>query len=197
MNRCRARRRRWSEGGFSLPEALMGLAAGLTLTVVLVQGLVAATQSGERLGLLLRERQMARRTLALLRSELALAQSWQVGTAAAAECALGGRTPVLALEVGGRWITYSVGEAPSRIWRGQVLMRCGPAYGLSGELSGGAAQNRVLIDGLVSEGVEVESQGLGVIRLNLRRAFRQRSGNDLDMTTSVVAMVPPNPSQTP
>jgi len=42
-----------------------------------------------------------------------------------------------------------VGPAPSAIWRGRVLMRCGPAYGLDGRLSAGSApQNRVVIDGL-------------------------------------------------
>ena len=46
-------------------------------------------------------------------------------------------------------IVYSVGQAPSAIWQGQVLMRCGPSYGLDGVLNlQGAFQNRVLLDAL-------------------------------------------------
>ena len=45
-------------------------------------------------------------------------------------------------------ITYSRGASPSSIWRGEVVMRCGPAYGLDGLLSAGAAQNRVVLDQL-------------------------------------------------
>jgi hypothetical protein len=41
-------------------------------------------------------------------------------------------------------------------------MRCGPAFGLDGELSAGAAQKRVLLDGLSQPGLEaaVEPDGL-------------------------------------
>lgn len=193
MTRDGARR---YEGAFSLPELLVALAVGLTVAGVLIQGLVGAIQSGERLGLFLRERQMARRTLALLRSEFGLARGWRVGpgSEAGAECALGGRVPLFALEVEGRWITYSVGAAPSGIWRGQVLMRCGPAYGLAGDLSGGAAQNRVVIDALVSQGIQVDLASPGVVRLNLWQAFPQRSGKRLDLTTSIWATAPVLPS---
>jgi hypothetical protein len=192
MSRVRSPRCRRGEGAFSLPELLVAMATGLMLTGVLIQGLAGATQSGERLGMLLRERQAARRTLALLRSELGVAQSWRVGPESAenAECALGGRPAVFALEVAGRWITYSVGAAPSGIWRGLVLMRCGPAYGLFGELSGGAAQNRVLIDALAPEGVHVMAEARGVVGLNLLQRFSQPSGKNLELKTSVLALAP-------
>ncbi len=40
------------------------------------------------------------------------------------------------------------GPAPSAIWRGAVLMRCCPAYGLDGDWSEGSPVARVLIDAL-------------------------------------------------
>ena len=45
-------------------------------------------------------------------------------------------------------ITYSRGDPPSSIWRGEVVMRCGSAYGIDGRLTSGAAQNRVVLDQL-------------------------------------------------
>ncbi len=188
------RERRGAEGAaFSLPELLVALALGLGLAAVVVQALLGAGHRGERVAVLLRERLFSRRTLALLRSELALAQSWQAGASAGAgaECGLAGRVPVLGLETGGRRITYSVGTAPSPIWRGLVLMRCGPAYGLSGELSGGAAQNRVLLDGLAPEGLRVDPEAPGVVRLRLRQAFPLRDGTDLPLDQEIMAPTPP------
>jgi hypothetical protein len=192
MTRIGIPRRRRAEGAFSLPELLVAMATGLMLTGVLIQGLAGATQSGERLGMLLRERQVARRTLALMRSEFGLAESWRAGpeSAALAECALGGRPAVFGLTVAGRQITYSVGEAPSGIWRGRVLMRCGPAYGLSGDLSGGAAQNRVVVDALVPEGLQVANEVSGVVRLKLSQGFPQRAGKTLEFNTSELITVP-------
>jgi hypothetical protein len=64
-------------------------------------------------------------------------------------CSLAGRIPVLHLRSTAGPITFSVGAAPSAIWRGRVLMRCGPAYGLDGRITAGSAPtNRVVIDGL-------------------------------------------------
>ena len=81
-------------------------------------------------------------------------------------CGMAGRQPVLAIsldpsntEASSQTIVYSVGAAPSAIWRGQVLMRCGPAYGLDGAIRpGGQAQNRVLIDGLSKEGLGFQAR---------------------------------------
>ncbi|MFM7237560.1 MAG: prepilin-type N-terminal cleavage/methylation domain-containing protein [Cyanobium sp.] len=176
--------------GFTLAELLVALALALVVTGVVVQGLITAGRSGERLALLLRERAVQRRTLAMLREELAAAQRWRPATGLGATCSLGGRAPVLQLEVEGRWITYSLGAAPSPIWRGQVLMRCGPAYGLGGELSSGAAQNRVLLDGLAPGGLEVEEEAPGVMRLKLRQAFPLRSGGQLPISLEMRAPAP-------
>ncbi|MEB3317694.1 MAG: prepilin-type N-terminal cleavage/methylation domain-containing protein [Cyanobacteriota bacterium] len=187
-----ARRRSPAEEGFSLVELLVALALALTLAAAVIQGLAGASRGGERLLLLLRERLVARRSLALLKSEVEVARSWRAGPTAGvgSECALAGRVPVLALETEGRQITYSIGSAPSPIWRGLVLMRCGPAYGLSGELSGGAAQNRVLIDGLTSGGFRVEPDDYGWLTLKLEQAFAHQGRQPLILKTAAVAVSP-------
>lgn len=176
--------------GFTLPELLIGLALGVVVAGVVAREMIASGRSGERLALQMRERTFQRRTLALLRGELGAAQSWQAGAGSGPACNLGGRAPVMQMEVEGRRITYSVGAAPSAIWRGQVLMRCGPAYGLAGELSTGAAQNRVLLDGLAPGGLQVAEEAPGVVRMRLRQEFPLRSGTVLPITMEMVAPAP-------
>ena len=136
--------------GFSLLELMLALSLGLLLSGVMLQGLIDEGQNGQRLARLLRERAVQRRTMALLKADLALATA--ISSTPQLEqhgCSLAGRLPVLHLGTPAGAITYSVGSAPSAIWRGRVLMRCGPAYGLDGRLSvGGIPQNRVVIDGL-------------------------------------------------
>ncbi|NDC35758.1 MAG: prepilin-type cleavage/methylation domain-containing protein [Synechococcaceae bacterium WB9_2_112] len=136
--------------GFSLLELLLSLSLGLLLSGVMLQGLIDEGQNGQRLARLLRERAVQRRTLALVKLDLAQATGVsQAPERDAHACGLAGRLPVLHLSTAVGSITYSVGSPPSPIWRGQVLMRCGPAYGLDGVLStGNTAQNRVVIDGL-------------------------------------------------
>ena len=70
--------------------------------------------------------------------------------ALAPHCNLTGRQLLMQiLSPDGDLTTYTVGAPPSVIWRGQVLMRCGPAYGLDGQVRPGSAyQNRVVLDGL-------------------------------------------------
>ena len=137
--------------GFSLVELMLSLSLGLGLSGVMLQGLMAEGQNGARFSRLLRERAVQRRTLALIKGDLA--QATAVSPTPASEqhaCGLAGRTPVLHLSTAAGPITYSVGAAPSPIWRGHVLMRCGPAYGIDGAMSAGsAALNRVVMDGLV------------------------------------------------
>lgn len=137
--------------GFSLVELLLAAALGLGLCGLMLQGLLSDGTQSQRLSRLYRERANQRRTLELVRSDVerALAVSAQPELEASA-CGWAGRKPVLHLKLdGGRSISYSVGAAPSGIWRGQVLMRCGPAFDLFGQLSTtGNVQNRVVIDGL-------------------------------------------------
>ena len=129
---------------------MLALSLGLLLSGVMLQGLLDEGQNGQRLARLLRERAVQRRTLALIKADLA--QATAISSTPQLEqhgCSLADRLPVLHLSTSAGAVTYSVGSAPSAIWRGRVLMRCGPAYGLDGRLSvGGAPQNRVVIDGL-------------------------------------------------
>ena len=136
--------------GFSLLELMLALSLGLVLSGVMLQGLIDEGQNGQRLARLLRERAVQRRTLALVKGDLAQATAVSPSPDLEAHgCGLAGRLPVLHLSTPAGAVTYTVGAAPSAIWRGRVLMRCGPAYGLDGRLSvGGAPQNRVVIDGL-------------------------------------------------
>ncbi len=137
-------------GGFSLVELMLSLSLGLALSGVMLQGLMAEGQNGARFSRLLRERAAQRRTLELVKQDLT--QATAVSETPELEqhgCSLAGRIAVLHLRTGAGPITYSVGAAPSAIWRGRVLMRCGPSFGLDGLISGGSPMlNRVVIDGL-------------------------------------------------
>ena len=92
----------------------------------------------------------------LLRANQLIAADVARGVALAPElvsaCNLAGRQPWLhILGADGSMTTYSVGSPPSQIWRDQVLMRCGPAYGLDGQIKASSKpQNRVVLDGLTS-----------------------------------------------
>ena len=188
------------EEGFTMIELMIAMALGLVVAGVAMQGLIGSGRSGERLALLLRERTVQRRTLALLRSELAAAETMERGTAnnPAPGCNLAGRTPVVHLKVEGQPITYTVGTAPSSIWRGQVLMRCGPAYGLAGELSPGAALNRVVLDGLPTGGLEVEKvkdpsgeDVPGLVQMRLKQEFPLRgSSTPLEIKSEMGGQAP-------
>lgn len=138
--------------GYSLVELMVSLSVGLLLSASLFQSLIGELQSGQRLTRHLRERRVQQRVLALMASDVSRAS--RISTAPQTEqhaCPLAGRLAVLHLSTSAGAITYSVGSAPSAIWRGQVLMRCGPAFGLDGQWSSGStAQNRVLIDGLAA-----------------------------------------------
>ena len=95
---------------------------------------------------------------------------------------MAGRTPVLNFETDAGPITYSLGSAPSAIWRKKVLMRCGPSYGLDGLLnSGGSSPNRVVIDGLMSIDeepfvAEISAQQ-GSLYLALTQCFDSHGGS--------------------
>jgi len=140
-----------ADAGFSLVELLLAAALGLCLSGVMLESLLSDGQTNQRISRLQRERANQRRTLELVRSDVerAVAVSAHPENAASA-CGWAGRKPVLHLQLdGGGSISYSVGTAPSGIWRGQVLMRCGPAFDVLGQLSAsGNPQNRVVIDGL-------------------------------------------------
>ncbi len=165
-------------GGFSLVELLLALGLGLLLASLMLQALLAHGSTSERLVRLLRERNLQRRTLELIRGELLLAERVELGSSGSipTSCPLAGRRPLLRMLTAQGTITYSQGSAPSSIWRGLVLMRCGPAYGLDGQLGSGEPQNRVVIDGLTSRGLETTLAGAGQLHLQLSQQFMPRSG---------------------
>ncbi|WP_216918769.1 prepilin-type cleavage/methylation domain-containing protein [Synechococcus sp. CCAP 1479/9] len=171
--------------GFSLAELLVAMSLGLLLWGVVLQALVADGRQVERLVRQVRERGQQRRVLALLRGDLQRATRVDLALGTGAACALGGRDPVLQLQTPAGPITYTVGSPPSAIWRRRVLMRCGPAFGLEGEPSAGAAQNRVLLDGLSLPGLEATVEPDGLLHLRLRQEFEPSGGGTQRIETEV------------
>ena len=145
--------------GFTLLELLLALSLGTLLFALLLRLIGADLQLGRAMALRLSESSRQRRSLELIREELGSAYGWMVDPPVSNRwpCRMRGRRPVLAIATqpddsqarGESAIVYSVGSAPAAIWRGQVLMRCGPAYSLDGVPNlRGAFQNRVLLDAL-------------------------------------------------
>jgi prepilin-type N-terminal cleavage/methylation domain-containing protein len=158
--------------GFSLVELLLALVIGCGLTGGLLQAMLAEGSNGKRVGRLLRERVVARRTLELVRGDLLQAQGQADPAVVQPACNLAGRTVVLHVATAAGPITYSLGKPAEPIWRGRVLMRCGPAYGLHGELSSGAAQNRVVLDALASsDGFRADPGADGVLELQVQQSW--------------------------
>ena len=136
------------DAGFSLLELLLACSLGLAVFGVAATALFSEQKLGSRMGVLLRQRQL------LLRANQLITADVERGIALAPElvsaCNLAGRQPWLQiLGADGSMTTYSLGSPPSPIWRDQVLMRCGPAYGLDSQIKAGSTpQNRVVLDGL-------------------------------------------------
>ena len=173
MSRIRAQHNR-STAGFSVLELLLAFGIGVGLCALMLQSVWAEGNNSQRLARVLRERLVAQRALALVRRELQRATRVSVGAADAVvtACPLAGRALLLHLETPEGPVTYTLGKASEPIWRGQVLMRCGGAFGLDGSPSGGQAINRVLLDGLASEGAAmVRPMAPGVLQLQLRQAL--------------------------
>ena len=138
--------------GCCLMDLLVALSIGVLMSGTILQVLCSDGRASMGLSRLLRERAVQQRTLALIQNDLA--RTTRISSDPQREqhaCGLAGRLPLLHLSTAAGSITYSLGAAPSGIWRGQVLMRCGPAFGLHGEPNPGSlSQNRVLLDGLAS-----------------------------------------------
>ena len=138
------------DAGFSLLELLLACSLGFVVFGVAATALFSEQMLGSRLGGFLQQRQL------LLRASQLIAADVERGIALAPElvsvCNLAGRQRWLQiLGADGSVTTYSLGSPPSAIWRGQVLMRCGPAYGLDGQIQAvSTPQNRVVLDGLTS-----------------------------------------------
>ena len=143
--------------GFTLVELLLALGLGLLVASLVIESLLTETQFSAALLDRLHQRDVVHRARRLIEDDrrLAVAASNQLGNQVPA-CNLSGRQPLLHLQLaaGRPGITWSLGTAPSTLWRGQVLMRCGPAYGLDGEPTlTGSWQNRVVLD--QAEGFEI------------------------------------------
>lgn len=177
--------------GFTLLELLLALSLGTALFAVLLRLIGADLRLGSAMAERLQTTGLQRRTLALIKAEIATAQGWMVDPPPSSSwpCRLSGRRPVLAIAMGAgdpdargsAVIVYSVGQAPSAIWRGQVLMRCGPSYGLDGVINlEGAYQNRVLLDALPDRSVPGFSAQnhptLPLLQLQLEQELRDGSG---------------------
>jgi prepilin-type N-terminal cleavage/methylation domain-containing protein len=160
------------EQGFSLVELLLALVIGCGLSGVLLQALLAEGATSKRFGRLLRERAVAQRTLELVRGDLLQARGLADPSVLAPACNLAGRSVVLHMATSAGPITYSLGKPAEPIWRGRVLMRCGPAFGLYGELSSGATQNRVVLDALApSAGFRATPAAVGMLLLELEQTW--------------------------
>ena len=148
--------------GFTLLELMLSLSLGALLFALMLRLIGADLQLGRAMALRLSESSRQRRSLELIREELGSAHGWMVDPPVSNRwpCRMNGRRPVLAIATqqadaqarADRAIVYSVGSAPDAIWRGEVLMRCGPAYSLDGVPNlRGAFQNRVLLDALPND----------------------------------------------
>jgi hypothetical protein len=173
-------------GGLTLLELLLALGLGLVVAMLLIQVLVLQGQHGALLTRLLREKALQRRTIELIRADLLRADAVVLGSAPAAACSLSGRLPLLQLQASSGSVVYSLGAPPSAIWRGKVLMRCGPAFGLDGEPSRGESLNRVVLDGLTSSGLRLEHLGGGRLQLRLDQEFPLLQGGVQRISSSVV-----------
>jgi prepilin-type N-terminal cleavage/methylation domain-containing protein len=190
--------------GFTLVELLVTLLLSGLVSAMVLQLLVGDLRHVGRLGRWLRERQAGERALELVRGELQRAEAVTLRAGEVplpAGCSLAGRAFVLQLQGRNRSgqsvaVLLSRGAAPSAIWRGDVLMRCGPAYGLDGEWSDGAALSRVLIDALpAGDGFQVGATAPGVLSLELTRQLAD--GQTIRQEQVALAPLEPPPSESP
>jgi len=163
--------------GFTLVELMLAALLGSLLCGVAFQLLFAETRQGGSLAESLQLKQQQRRTLQLVQGDLERASSWRIDPDSSESwpCALAGRQPKLAITPrdGSDPVVYSLGSAPSAIWRGDVLMRCGPAFDLHGGIrSGSRYQNRVVLDGVDRFQLHQPS-GLPVLQMQLEQRTRR------------------------
>ena len=174
-----------SIAGFTLVELLLAAALGLLFCGVVSQLLLGELRQGGSLAQSLLIKGLQRRTLALVKQDLNQAVAWQIDPSPSADwpCPLAGRRPLLAIQPrnGSNPVVYSLGTAPSAIWQGQALMRCGPAFDLEGRMRPGSSyQNRVVLDAVEAFRI-TQPDGLPVLKLE----FEQRlPGNGPQVSSS-------------
>ena len=166
-----------SAQGFTLVELMLAALLGTFLCGVVFQLLFAETRQGGALAESLQLKQWQRRTLELVKHDLDRASSWQIDPDPSGRwpCAMADRQLRLAITPrdGSDPVVYSLGPAPSAIWRGDVLMRCGPAFDLHGGIRPGSRyQNRVVLDGVDRFQLHQPS-GLPVLQMQLEQRTRR------------------------
>lgn len=186
--------------GFSLLELLLALALGLTLVAVIGQALLGELGQSGRLSRILRERSVSQRALELMRMELQQAPAVRVlpGSIQREGCGLAGRTVLLHLDftpdgvLPDRDVTYSMERNPDPIWRGRALMRCGPVYGLDGQMEESVAVSRVWLDALPADGLVISTHASKVLQLRLIRTFQKtvQDNGSHQLTTAITVLVP-------
>lgn len=184
--------------GFTLLELLLALAIGVTLVAVIGEALLGELGQSGRLARILRERTVTQRALELMRMELQEAPAVRVmpGAIRREGCGLTGRTVLLHLDftpdgvLPDRDVTYSLERKPDPIWRGQALMRCGPAYGLNGQMEDSEAVSRVWLDALAADGLSISLDDSNVLKLVLTRVFQPRVGEQHHLEGVITTPVP-------
>jgi hypothetical protein len=162
-----------SATGFTLVELMLAAALGVLFCGVVSQLLLGELRQGGSLAQSLLMKGVQRRTLALVKGDLSQAASWQIDPSPSADwpCSLARRRPLLAIKPrnGSTPVVYSLGTAPSSIWKGQVLMRCGPAFDLNGRSRPDSTyQNRVVLDAVDSFGIS-QPDGLPLLKFDLQQ----------------------------
>ena len=168
-----------SIAGFTLVELLLAAALGLLFCGVVSQLLLGELRQGGSLAQSLLIKGLQRRTLALVKQDLNQAVEWQIDPSPSADwpCPLAGRRPLLAIQPrnGSDPVVYSLGTAPSVIWQGQVLMRCGPAFDLNGRSRPGSTyQNRVVLDAVEMFRMH-EPHGLPLLQMEIEHRLKGAS----------------------
>ena len=159
--------------GFTLVELLLAAALGALFCGLAAQLLIGDLAHGSALASRLQLRRLQRRTLMLVKGDLSDAEHWQLQPAFDPNwrCSMAGRQPLIAISTaeGTAAVVYSLGPPPSSIWRGQVLMRCGPSFDLQGQPNlEGAYQNRVVLDQVEALLLEQDPQ-LPLLRLEIQQ----------------------------
>ena len=173
--------------GFSLLELLLAAALGTVVFASALQLLIGESLQSGSLAQRLQLRRVQQRTLRLLQADLSGAKSWQLDPdpSPAWPCPIAGRQPLLAitLQQSPVPVVYSLGPAPSGIWRGSVLMRCGPAFDLDGRPRlESRYQNRVVLDAMDAVRLE-QDPALPLVRLQLEQRI---PGSDQPVVSSAV-----------
>ena len=175
------------ERGFSLLELLLACGLGLIIAGAALQSLLSEQQLGIRLGAQLRQRQLLLRANQLIAADIA--RGMAITDELPPVCKLAGRRLWMQIvSTDGAVTSYSLGDPPSPIWTGQVLMRCGPAFDLQGRSRASSTyQNRVVLDAIDTIKLH-QPVGLPVIEMELEQLLNGGGNNDSPKTVRSTAV---------